>query len=136
MEYQEDKAIVTEFKKGFAKLEIIRGGACKSCSLSNLCAVNNSKVSIKVKTDLNLKIGDTVKIFVSPGTKLLSSFLIFIFPIISMIIFYFLGKSLFGFQENISILLSFVGLAVSGVMIYCFDKIYAKKINYKIIAKL
>ena len=53
-----------------------------------------------------------------------------------MIIFYFLGKSLFGFQENISILLSFVGLAVSGVMIYCFDKIYAKKINYKIIAKL
>ena len=133
---QEDEAIVTEFKKGNAILEIIRGGACKTCSLSNLCAVDNSKVSIKVKTEMDLKVGDVVKIYVSPATKLFSSFLIFIFPIVSMIIFYLLGKYAFRFSENFSILFSFVGLVISGFVIYYLDKIYANKINYRIIDKI
>ncbi|RLC51879.1 MAG: hypothetical protein DRZ79_02050 [Candidatus Cloacimonadota bacterium] len=136
MEYQEDSAVVTECGKDFVKLEIIKSGACKSCSLSNLCAANQNKVTVRVKTDLDLKTGDIVKIYISPGTKLFSSFLIFIFPIISMIIFYFLGKYLFAVQENVSILLSFLGLLFSGIVIYYLDKVYQKKINYKIIAKI
>ena len=136
MEYQEDIAIVKEYKNGIALVEIQKSEACNSCSMNKVCMGKDKSFLHNITTDMQLEIGDLVKIYISPGVKIFSSFIIFIFPVLSMIFFYFSGKYIFKLTENFSILLSFAGLFLSGVIIYIIDKKYSKKIHFEIVEKV
>ena len=136
MEYQEDIAIVKKYKNGIALVEIQKSEACNSCLMSKVCMGKDKSFLHKITTDMQLEIGDLVKIYISPGVKIFSSFIIFIFPVLSMIFFYFSGKYIFKLTENFSILVSFAGLFLSGVIIYIIDKKYSKKIHFEIIEKV
>ncbi len=135
MEVQEDIAVVKEINDHIATIQIKKTDSCKSCSLKGVCGPASKPVEHQTKTDLELKTGDLVKVYISPGVKLLSSFVVFIFPIFVMIIFYFLGKILIK-SENPAILLSIFGLLISGIFIYFIDKKYAKKIHFEIVEKV
>jgi positive regulator of sigma E activity len=132
----EDIGIVTNVKKNVATVEIQKGGGCKSCSVSGICGGNEKTVVHKIQTDLELKEGDRVRLFVSSGVKLFSSFIVFIFPILMMIVFYLAGKYILSFNENFSILFSILGILVSGILIYIIDKKYANKIHFEIAEKI
>lgn len=136
MEYQEDIAIVKKYKNGITLVEIQKSEACNSCPMSKVCMGKDKSILHKITTDMQLEIGDLVKIYISPGVKIFSSFIIFIFPVLSMIFFYFSGKYIFKLTENFSILLSFAGLFLSGVIIYIIDKKYSKKIHFEIVEKV
>jgi len=135
METQEDIAVVKSVDDKTVTIQIKKTDSCKSCSMKGVCGTSSKPIEHKIKTDLELKVGDRVKVYLSPGVKILSSFIIFVFPILLMILFYFLGKILLN-SENLAILISIIGLLFSGIIIYFIDKKYAKKIHFEIVEKI
>ncbi|HHE37481.1 MAG TPA: hypothetical protein ENL20_02785 [Candidatus Cloacimonetes bacterium] len=135
MDVQEDIAVVKNVNDKTVTIRIKKTDSCKSCSLKGVCGTSSSPIEHKLKTDLELEAGDLVKVYLSPGVKIFSSFIIFVFPILLMILFYFLGKILFK-SENLAILISIFGLLFSGIIIYFIDKKYAKKIHFEIVEKV
>ncbi len=136
MDYQEDLAVVKEYKNGYAFIEIQKTDSCKSCGMNAICGKGSKNSRCKVKTDLDLKPGDVVEIYISAGVKVVSSLIIFIFPILMMIAFYLLAKFVFKFNENFSILSSFTGLLISGIIIYITDKLLTEMVNIVIVNKV
>ena len=131
----EDIAIVKEINNGEVVVEIEPSGACDSCSISGVCGGKDKKVIHRIKTDRRLELGQKVRIEISSGLRIVSSLMLFLFPIILMIIFYFIAKEI-GINEDFSILISFAGLLLSGIVLKIVDKKLAKKFKAKIIEEL
>lgn len=132
----EDLAVVKEINDGFVFIEMQTSGSCDKCAMHGICHGMDKKLQHKIKTDMELNEGDLIRVQVSASMRVFSSFIIFIFPILAMLLFYGLGKYLFRFSENFSILFSFAGLILSGITIYFIDKKYTEKIIFKIIEKV
>ena len=135
-EMQGDKATVLEVYDGEILIEIQKGGSCKSCAMGGGCGGQDKSFRHRLKTDLKLEKGDIIEISISSGVKLLSSFIVFIFPVLAMILFYLLAKYAVQLPENFSILASFCGLLLSGLLIYLIDKKFADKIHFEILGKV
>ncbi|MCD6182131.1 MAG: SoxR reducing system RseC family protein [Candidatus Cloacimonetes bacterium] len=136
MENQEDIAFVRSIDGRTVTVELIKTGSCDTCAMSGICGANDKTVIHTIKTDRKLAVGNKVRVQVSPGMRIFSSFIIFLFPILSMVCFYLGAKLLVHTSENIAILLSFVGLLLSGIVVYAVDKIFADRISVKIIEKV
>ena len=117
-------------------VEIEKKGACKSCSINMLCMGSSNKTVFSVKSDQVLYPGDIVKLHISPGSRLLSSFIVFIFPIILIVTFYFVARLILSLSEDYAILSSLTGLLLSGIIIKIIDTKLANKINVKITERL
>jgi positive regulator of sigma E activity len=135
-ENHEDIAIVTAIQKSVITVELTKSGACNSCAMRGICMGKNASVQHDIESDLPLQIGDSVRIFIEPKYKLLSSFLLFIFPILVMILIYLLCFFVFNWQESISILITFASLIPSGIFIYLIDKKLRHKLQGKILEKV
>jgi len=133
---QQDRAEVIEVFKGGVVVEMAKSGNCDSCAIHGVCAGSDKNFRHRLKTDMPLKKGDLLELTISSEIKILSSFVVFILPVLSMILFYFLAKFALGVSENFSILISFAGLLLSGIFIYVLDKKFADKIKFEIIRKV
>jgi positive regulator of sigma E activity len=136
MDNHEDIAIVREIKDNIVQVEVERTGSCDGCAVSGICNSNEKTILHTIKTDQQLVLGDRVKVDIAPSLRVLSSFIVFIFPIIVMISFYLISKFLFNFNEDPSIVISMFGLLLSGLFIFLIDKRFANKLSFKIIKKL
>ncbi len=136
MENHEDIAVVRKVENNFVHVEVERTVSCKGCAVSGICNANDKTILHKIKTDLKLKIGDRIQINIEPSLRIFSSFVVFIIPILTMLVFYLTSKYLFTLNEDISIVISLFGLLLSGLFIYIIDKIFANKLSFKIIKKL
>ena len=132
----EDLAVIIEIHNDFVIAEMKKSGSCKSCSMSGMCMGTKSSITHKIPTKNRYEIGDVIEVSISAGYKIFSSFLIFVFPILMMIVFYLFSSSILHFIENISILISFIGLLFSGVIIYFVDKKLGKKLKVDIVGKI
>ncbi len=133
---REDLGRVKEIDGKFAIVEMIKSGSCDSCAIHGFCGAGNKAVHHRIKTDIKLQAGDTVQVFIAPELKILSSFILFILPIIVMIGFYFLGKQFLNSEGKV-IITSFIGLLLSGLAIFIIDKKFAaKKIKFEILEKV
>lgn len=133
---KEDLGRVLKIEGDYAVVEMIKGGSCDSCAIHGFCGAGDKTIQHRIKTNLNLKPNDTVKVFIAPQFRLLSSFILFILPILAMIGFYFIGNAVFG-TEGRSILTSLAGLLLCTYGIYIFDKKYAsRKIKFEILGKI
>lgn len=132
----EDIAVVRKVEDHIVHVEVERSGSCEGCAVSGICNVNNKTILHKIKTDLKLKIGDRIQVNIAPSLRVFSSFVVFIIPILTMLSFYLISKYLFIFSEDLSIVISMFGLLLSGLFIYIIDKMFANKLNFKIIKKL
>ena len=132
----EDAAIVREIGKGCIKVEMIRSGSCSSCGLSGFCHGQEKTITHKIFTESIYAVGDMVKVDISPGVRIKSSLLVFLFPILAMILFFSLARYVLFLSEPISILISFAGLILSGIIIYFIDKKIASEINFEIIERM
>ncbi|KAF0132996.1 MAG: sigma-E factor negative regulatory protein RseC [Candidatus Saganbacteria bacterium] len=88
-------------------------GACKNCGM---CLVAGNEASIKAKNEIGAKVGDKVKVEISPKEVIRAAGILFILPILSMIAGYFIGGIIF----------SFVFLFASFILIYLFEKAIKK----------
>jgi positive regulator of sigma E activity len=117
-------------------LEVEKKGACKSCAINMLCMGSENKTVFTLKSNLDLKAGDRVRLHISTGSRLLSSFVVFIFPIIVMVCFYFMARYMFSLKEDYAIISSIFGLLLSGLLIKIIDIKLADKIDVKIIERI
>ncbi|MDP8269383.1 MAG: SoxR reducing system RseC family protein [Candidatus Tenebribacter davisii] len=132
----EDIAIVRKVEDNLVYVEIERSGSCEGCAVHGICNLNDKTIIHKIKTDRDLKVGDRIEIHIKPSLKIFSSFVVFIVPVLFMLCFYVMGKFLFKLSEDLSIVVSMLGLLLSGLIIYLIDKLYANKLNFKIIKKI
>lgn len=123
-----DVGTVVGIQKDYATVEFSRSEACNTCKLKAFCFQKGGDATmLTMKNILGAKVGDHIKFEISPQVRVLSSFLVFILPVIFMIGSYFLFKSAFGFSENLSILLSLISIAVAFVLVKFIDKQISKK---------
>ncbi|MDP8314592.1 MAG: SoxR reducing system RseC family protein [Candidatus Celaenobacter antarcticus] len=132
MDLQNDKpadvGTVVEIQNGFAIVEYSRSDACNTCKLKPFCFQRGGDVNtLTMKNELNVKKGDKIQFEISPQMRILSSFLVFILPIIFMIGSYFLCKSAIGLSESISIIVSLVSIAVAFILVKIIDGQIKKK---------
>jgi len=132
MDLQNDKpadvGTVVDIQNGFAIVEYSRSDACNTCKLKPFCFQRGGDVNtLTMKNELNVKKGDKIQFEISPQMRILSSFLVFILPIIFMIGSYLLCKSAIGLSESISIIVSLVSIAVAFILVKIIDGQIKKK---------
>jgi len=136
-EIERDTAVVKDIIGDDVFVEVSRKGSCKNCSVNMLCMKNANKVELKVKKpSFSISQGDEVFIEISPADRIFSSLIIFIFPIVVMVIFYFLIRLLLGFSEDVAIFGSLFSLVLSGIIIKIVDKKATDRIIVKITGKV
>ncbi|MDP8210980.1 MAG: SoxR reducing system RseC family protein [Candidatus Stygibacter australis] len=136
MQIIEDIAIVSEVKDRRVLVKLPESDSCASCAVHGICQVGENTSSHWIDTDLRLQVGDKVKIFISPALRIMSSFIVFLLPVIMMILVYLIFKYLFVSSENVSILGSVLSLGLSGLIIYAIDKKWSKKLRFEILERV
>lgn len=132
---ERDSGLIVETSGEEVLVEVQRKGSCKNCSVNMLCMGNSEKVSFKVKKpDFAVSSGDLVYLEIAPTDRLFSSFVLFIFPILAMLLFYFLIRHALGLSEDFAIFGSLLGLLLSGIVIKLIDNLAAKRVMVKITA--
>jgi len=123
-----DVGTVVDIQNGLAIVEYSRSDACDTCKLKAFCFQKGGDVTkLTMKNNLNVKKGDIIQFEISPQMRILSSFLVFILPIIFMIGSYFLCKSAIGLSENISIVVSLISIAIAFIFVKFIDGQIKKK---------
>ncbi|RLC46173.1 MAG: hypothetical protein DRH57_06585 [Candidatus Cloacimonadota bacterium] len=107
--------IVKSIDDGFALVEINRIDTCGHCSAKSFCwtGSNDQPIFHRVKNTLNAKKDDKVQLSFIPKIRLFSSFIVYIFPLLLMIIGYVLGKFIFILSEDMSIVIGLGFLLIS-----------------------
>ena len=136
MDIIEDIAIVQEINNGKVLVKLPGSENCSGCAVHGICQAGDNIASHWIKTDMNLQLGDKVKIFIAPALRIVSSFIIFLMPVLMMLFVYLAIKYLAGGSENISIVGSILSLGLSGVIIWLIDKKWSGKLRYEIVEKL
>lgn len=126
------KVVSTDSK--YAIVEAARKSACegchknadgKSCSVCSLLG-GERLIRAKAKNTVNANVGDTVEISSSSGKMLIYAFLVFILPLITAIVAYFIASET-SFTEGIRLL-----FAAAGFLAVLFaDMIISKVIDKK-----
>ena len=112
-------------------VQIESGDQCKLCGSAHACLTltqTTRQIEIPHKNE-NVKIGDRVSIGFKPQTRLLSSVLVFLMPVIFLIVGYFVGNQLFQ-RENMAILFSFLGLVFSFLLLWLLNKFFIRSTNF------
>lgn len=133
---EHDIAVVKKVSSDYIWIEMEKNGSCSNCSMNGICQQDGKSIIHKIRTDRSFEVDDTVQVEVSPKLRIFSSFIIFLFPIITMVIFYLIAKYLISLSEDFSIISSLFGVLLSGFIVYLIDKKYSDKISIKILSKL
>lgn len=108
-----------------AEVEIIRSSACgENCSSCGLCPGMTAR--IYAVNDINAAVGDEVIINMSDKNVLGAAFLVYIVPLITLIIGYFLGYTVFG-SDGFAVLTGFILMAITFILLICTDRKLKRK---------
>lgn len=120
-----NKGIIRKINENIVDIEIYKDFECVNCSKCN--SKSNSIKSFSLLSSNNLSIGDIVEFEISNRDILIYSSFIYAVPTIFMFGGYGLA-SFFKQNEILKILSCFLGLFLSFIFIYIFDKIKGKKL--------
>ena len=127
---ENDVGIVTAVNGNRITVEISKGGGCKSCSMKSLCGTDNKSIILHFDSTERYKIGDKVNVSVTSGVKIISSVIIFVFPLLALFGFFLIGRNFT--TELYSILIGFGGLILAFGIVRIIDKYIGKKINFRL----
>ncbi|MCK4981056.1 MAG: SoxR reducing system RseC family protein [Candidatus Delongbacteria bacterium] len=120
-----DKGLVKKIDDKYAYIEMMLNSSCKSCSNKGVCMTGDKPALLKIPNKYGLIAGDRVEIELSSGIKLTSGFLLFIFPILIMIIGYYIGYTVDS-SDGAGMIGSLFGLTVGVLLLMVINKIIAK----------
>lgn len=124
-----ETGIVISAEDNKVRVQISRGDKCDGCHACDATGAN--AMQVEASNDIGARIGETVDVEVSPGQVFGYSFILFIFPIIMMIVGYFIGMRFSANVDNpgegTGILGAFLGLGLSLAMIKLYDTFWARK---------
>jgi sigma-E factor negative regulatory protein RseC len=90
---------IIKINHNIATVKCDKSEQCKSCS-SSFCNVKERKFKAINSNDIEIGVGDTVEVYISPGKTILSSFVVLIFPLLMFIAGYILSGKFFNFQTD------------------------------------
>jgi positive regulator of sigma E activity len=129
----QDSGVVTAINGNRITVEIVKGGGCKSCGMKGICGDNNRPIVLQFDTDGQYKIGDKVSVSVTSGMRVLSSVIVFVFPLLALIGFYAIG-TIFT-NEPVSVVIGFAGMVLAFLIVRILDKQIGKKVNFQLVGK-
>jgi sigma-E factor negative regulatory protein RseC len=101
---------------------LTKGEKCEGCSACSAYGKNSR--GIKARNDIDAEVGDSVEVEISPKQVIGLSFLMFIFPVVAMIVGYFIGTRAgenLGLKDESS---GILGALVLLIISFIFIKIY------------
>ena len=121
-----NKTGTVEFINGeYVSIKIKRDSSCgENCAMCNACPGKN--MTVNLQTDKNLKVGDTVKLETNTKYILLSSFLVYIVPIILLIAGYAIANLYIGLICMVSsfVILHFIDKKISEKQLIKVSKVH------------
>ncbi len=129
-----DIGIVTAVNGRKVTVELERGGGCKSCAMQGMCFSKGKPAVFELETDLILVPGDRVTIEVSPRTRIISSLLIFLMPVVFLFIGYMVAAKFL--TELASIGIGFLAMAGSFMIVRIVDKRMGNHLDIRLGAKV
>ncbi|MCL2065512.1 MAG: SoxR reducing system RseC family protein [Candidatus Cloacimonetes bacterium] len=108
--------------------------ACRSCKVKATCNTKH-EIDIFLETPEKYEVGEIVELIIPPNTRIFSSFIIYIAPLIILIISYIISIEIFKFNDSISIFISFLSLIISFFLIKLVNLKVKKNNDIKIIRK-
>ncbi len=133
-ENREDLGTVKEVIGETVRVEVIRGSGCKSCSLHGFCFTESTPAVFHLESKLELQAGDLVRLDIAPKHRVLSSFLVFMMPIVFLFAGYAIA-SLF-LSELVSAIIGFAALGLSFLPMRVVDKRLGKALSVHIAEKV
>ncbi len=116
------------------KIERLALEGCKSCSMGSFCGTKNNP-ALTFKNTQDFKQDDIVVLHINSSIRLLSSFIIFILPIILITLFFIIAHYVIHLKESYSIIIAFSSIIPSALIIKLFDKYIAKNKSIQISKK-
>ena len=109
----EEIGVIENVEGRSARVRLPGGGGCSHCSSRGACSIGSGGERIlEAENSAGALPGDTVRVFVSPRSIMLGAFLIYIFPVLSMILAYLLAYRVTG-SKTWGTSLSLVALVIS-----------------------
>lgn len=114
-----ERARVLEIADTTVTVESYQQENCESCS-SSFCTITTRKIRAQRPTDLRLKVGDNVEVYLPPSKAIGAGFLVLIFPLLLFLATYLA----FGFlnNEGAQVGAGLGGLALGFALVYLFGK--------------
>ncbi len=105
-------------------IKLFKSEGCSHCSA---CSEQN-KYGKDFEFTYNKKaeIGDLVTLEISEKNVIKAATIAYIMPPFMMIVGYLVSNNILNFSENISVLGSFIGLFISFILLFIYDKAFAK----------
>jgi sigma-E factor negative regulatory protein RseC len=129
-----ENGIVTKADPSTAWIKTIRTQACESCASKKSCGTSGSfeEVIIKVKNSIHVKKGDHVVVGLETKHMLFLTFLLYVFPIISLTIGAVIGNNLIApsFQQDPSFVSMVTGLIFFGLA-FCLIRMKNNSLSQK-----
>lgn len=131
---QEDVGTVVSVQGNSIRVEVVRSGGCKSCSMRGMCFGRNTPAVFDLISELVLHEGDRVTLEISPGTRVLSAVLVFGLPLVFLFTGFLISSQFLA--ELPSILIAFAATVLSFIIIRLIDKRIGGKLQVSIGRKL
>lgn len=126
----EDIGKVIWVQGSLARVEIQRGGGCKSCAMRGFCFKKGEPAVFEVQTELPLQPGDLVSLEIAASTRVFSALMVFGLPLVLMFLGYLISRPYF--TELISVGIAFGAMALSFVIVGYFDRKYGKGMSVSV----
>jgi sigma-E factor negative regulatory protein RseC len=138
----QEVAEVSYVEGEFVFLKTSNQSSCSECSSKSSCGSARlfkplvEAQEFKIKNTLGLKVGDSVVLGLPPSTLLQGTFLVYLIPLFTLILFAVLGKIIGG--EGISIIAGVAGLVISLLMVnkYLSKRVITEQFTPKMLEKV
>jgi len=121
---------VIEIQGELARVQIAKSSQCAGCTSCDIFDTRGPR-ELQARNEIQAKPGDFVKIEVAPSQVIGNSLFIFIFPIIAMMLGYWLGSksaTFFKITEEMAGIAGSLGfLGISFLIIFLYDRFYGRK---------
>jgi len=115
---KEQGKVIRIVKEDIAEVSFSPKSACAKCGLCH--RASGGEMVILALNEIGAKIGEGVEVEIPEVQFIKSSFLIFIFPIISLIVFYLIGFVISG-DQGVGALSSILGLILAAFLLKMYD---------------
>ena len=126
----EEIGVVKEIRGPQVQIEVDPSNMCGTCANKEVCQLGESTVKryLWARNFVGAKIGDLVQVEVEPGKAVFSAFMIFIFPLITLLGGYLLARPA---GEGWGVLGAFAGFGIGLLLMRVVDRSFGRRHNFQ-----
>ena len=132
-----EEGIVTGIEESFALVKVVRSASCAHCPSAASCHIESDRAMlVRAQNVAGAKIGQRVKLFISPGSVLAASFLLYLVPLFGLVLGAVIGKLVVApffpllSSELLAAGIGLISMAAIFLGIRIYDQRHRKKVKY------